>query len=252
MSAQEILDRLTRASERHRPCLDAESAKRTLGSELHAAGDAVVAIVELVRILAQQLDEFLAVRSGKIGLDAEHERCAAGQLRNRRVVLQRIADRQRMRRDGERRVPHGCERVAVRLRLRQLRDANCATGAGFVDDHHLGAENRLHQFGQHARDDVDAASGRRWNDQLDRARGKFLLRVNGRARERQRGSEYGDQHSTAWHVDLLACGSCNVTSSGASRLPGQSTVQSTVGSGAAAMRSIDSPCCVDRSRHCIL
>ena len=81
--------RFTRALERNVARLDLHRTKDALGGELARAADAIVAIGVLVRILAQLLDEALALGRAEIRMHAEDIR-RAGQLDDGNVVVRRV------------------------------------------------------------------------------------------------------------------------------------------------------------------
>jgi hypothetical protein len=85
------------------------------------------------------------------------------------------------------------DRVAIRLRLRDLRVADGAGGAGAIDDHHGARKRPLHRLRERARHGIHGAAGGERTDERDRALG--VLRGSD-ADEQEDGDDGGGRRRT--------------------------------------------------------
>ena len=194
-----VLDSFAGAAERDGSNLDPLANEDALGRQLDGAADPVSAICVLAGGLLQDFKEFSRVVRREVFLDADDGR---GDVRHAdgEVIPGRVGCLLHVRRHRQRSVPEATERISVRTGLCHRSRAEHAAATRPVHDHHLLSENGFDQVGELADDEVGAASGRRGNDHLDRARGVLILRHR-RCGKNEAGAKQGRAPGAPMTVD---------------------------------------------------
>jgi hypothetical protein len=189
---EQIERRLRGAAIGHVGELDLRELLEQRAGEMGERGRTRRGVVEHARPGLRERDQVLHRLRRHAGVEREHEGRAA-QHRDRREILDRIIGDGGEARGHRMRAGIGePQRMAVRLRARDLRGAEAATAADAVLDHELLAQALAELLRDQARHGVGAAPGRERHDEADRPFrpahvGGLRLRRACRNEPRQRG-----------------------------------------------------------------
>src|SRR5215472_2070765 len=168
--------------------LDAGALGKDLDVVMGEAADAGTGVADLAGILLRIRDQLRHRLRLEILRGGEQEGRIDREPRNRHHVLLEVDGellREQDRCDGIGRDVAHHQRVAVRLGASHLFDGENAERARLALDHELLAEALAHLLTEQARGDVGGAAGSIRYDDLDRARGIFVLRRGRDAAERK-------------------------------------------------------------------
>ena len=175
MTAQVVLDGLTRAAEWNCPHFDPLADENALCGQLNGAAHAVGAVGVLAGRLFQEFKEFGRIVGREVLFDADDGR---GDIRHADgdVILRGVGRLLHMWRHRQRGVPEATERIAIGAGFGHRGSAEHSAATGPVDHHDLLPKDGFDQLGKLTDDEVGAASGGRGNDHLDGTRRVLILR----------------------------------------------------------------------------